>query len=101
MLAKDYIARMCKINSYLTAFLTNSGRESSKLPTDELLDILEFGVSLKWQNAMYLHGFEPQEGLIKDFANFCKRLEFALEDTELKSNKKTNSSGKEKDKKGW
>ena len=60
MPAKDYIACICKINSYLTTFPTNSDREASKLPTDELLDLLEFGVPLKWQRAMHLHGFKPQ-----------------------------------------
>ena len=48
---------------------------------------------------MHLHGFEPQEGLIKDLAIFCGRLESVLDDMELKANKKTGSSGKEKDKK--
>ena len=37
MTAKDYIARVCKINSYLTAFPTEPGRAATKLPTDELL----------------------------------------------------------------
>ena len=41
--AKDYIARVCEINSYLTLFPTDSEREATKLPTDELLDLLEFG----------------------------------------------------------
>ena len=63
MTAKDYIARVCKINSYLTAFPTKPGRQATKLPTDKLLDLLEFGVPLRWQQAMHLHGFEPQEGV--------------------------------------
>ena len=61
MIAKDYIAQVCRINSYLTAFPTEPGREATKLPTDELLDLLEFGVPLKWQRAMHLHGLKPQE----------------------------------------
>ena len=40
MISKEFIARVCKINSYLTAFLTKPGREATKLSTDELLDIL-------------------------------------------------------------
>ena len=32
--------------------------------------------------------FEHQEGLIKDFATFCKRLESLLEDTESRPHKK-------------
>ena len=87
MTAKDYIAMVYKINSYLTAFLTKPGREATKLPTDELLDLLEFGVPLRWQRAMHLHGFEPQEGTIKDFATFCKCLESSLEDLESEPHK--------------
>ena len=84
MTAKDYIARVCKLNSYLTAFFTKSGRHATK-PTDELLDLLEFGVLLRWQQAMHLHGFEPQEGTIKAFATFCKRLESLLEEPASKN----------------
>ena len=47
MLAKNYIARVCKIISYITDFPTKPGREATKLPTDKLLDLLEFGVPLK------------------------------------------------------
>ena len=47
MLVTDYIARVCKINSYLAAFQTEPGREATKIPTDKLLDLLEFGFPLK------------------------------------------------------
>ena len=47
MLANHYIAQVCEINSYLTAFPTKQSREATKLPTDKLLDLLEFGVPLK------------------------------------------------------
>ena len=85
MTAKDYIARVCEINSYLTAFPTEPGRQATKLPTDELLDLLEFGVPLRWQRAMHLHGFEPQEGNIKSFTTFCERLESSLDEPALKN----------------
>ena len=112
MTAKDYIARVCEINSYLTAFPTEPGRQATKLPTDELLDLLEFGVPLRWQRAMHLHGFEPQEGNIKSFATFCERLESSLDEPALKkqgssnneTNKKTtdndSSNGKKKRRRG-
>ena len=80
MIAKDYIARVCKINSYLTAFPTEPGRQATKLPTNKLLDLLEFGVPLRWQRSTHLHVFKPQEQTIKDFMTFCKRLESSLED---------------------
>ena len=65
MTAKDYVARVCKINSYLTAFPTDPGRQATKLPTNKLLDLLEFGVPLRWQRAMHLHGFEPKKGRLR------------------------------------
>ena len=34
MLAKDYIAWVCKINSYLMAFPTKPGRDPTKIPTN-------------------------------------------------------------------
>ena len=34
---------------------------------------------------MHLHGFEPQEGTIKDFATFCERLESLLEEPASKN----------------
>ena len=95
ILAKEYIARVCKINSYLKAFPTKPGKEPTKLPTKKLLDLLEFGVPLKWQRTMHLHGFKPQEATIKDFAK-----PGILEDTESKSTKKTGSSNDDNNKKG-
>ena len=78
-----------RYNSYLTAFPTTPGREATKLPTNDLLDLLEFGVLLKRQRAMHLHGFEPQEGKIKEFATFCEHLEsWWLEDMESKPHTK-------------
>ena len=88
MLAEDYIAQVCKINSCLMAFPTKPGREAIKIPTDNLLDLLEYRFSLKWQKTMHLQGFEPQEGSIKDFATLCKHLESSLEDKESKPHKK-------------
>ena len=61
---------------------------------------------------MYLHGFEPQEGNIKSFTTFCKRLESSLDEPPLKkqgssdnkTNKKNNdnnrSNGKKKRRRG-
>ena len=97
MLANGYIVQVWKMNSYLTALPIDPGREPTKLPTNDLLDLLEFGVPLIWQRAMHLHRFNFQEGTIKYFATFCKCLESLLEDTELNSHKKTGSSNKDDD----
>ena len=96
MAAKEYIARVCELNCYLTAFPTKLGRQATKLPTNELLDLLAFGVPLRWQRAMHLHGLEPQEGMIKDFVTFCECLESLLEEP---ASRKQGPSNNKKDKK--
>ena len=50
MRVQEYIARVIKINNYLKEFLpTIVGRNATKLPDDELLDLLECGIPIKWQ----------------------------------------------------
>ena len=76
MSVRDYVARVVEINSYLTEFPPiNATTPSAVLGEAELLDILEFGVPLTWQKTMVLHGFDPSEGTIKQFTEFCERLE--------------------------
>ena len=100
MLAKDYIAQVCTKSIATWRFSpTKAGRQATKLPTDKLLGILEFGVPLKLHRSIHLHRFKPQGGSIKDFENFCKCLEPSLEDTKLKNNKKNRSSNNNNDRK--
>ncbi len=76
MSVRDYVARVVEINSYLTEFPpVNATTPSAVLGEAELLDILEFGIPLTWQKTMVLHGFDPSEGTIKQFTEFCERLE--------------------------
>ena len=50
MLVQAYTARMTEINYYLTESpLVIQGRDATKLPDNELLDLLEFGIPIKWQ----------------------------------------------------
>ena len=50
MLVQDYIARVIKINNYLKEFLSVIvGRNATKLPDNKQLDLLEFGIPIKWQ----------------------------------------------------
>ena len=56
------------------------GTAPTALPTDELLDLLEFGIPLKWQQQMYLQGFEPINRTVNEFVEFCTQLEAVLED---------------------
>ena len=45
------------------------------LPQDEVMEILEFGVSRKWQQEMTRHGFDPATQTVSQFVSFCERLE--------------------------
>ena len=90
MLVRDYITWVIEINNYLEEFLpTIVGRNATKLPDNEILDLLEFGIPIKWQRQMQAQNFEPTAGTLRDFQNFCERLESALDDpvTDDKSNK--------------
>ena len=50
MLVLDYIARVIKINDYLKEFLpVIVGRNATELPDNNLLDLLEFWIFIKWQ----------------------------------------------------
>ena len=55
-----YIARVIEINNYLVEFPpTTVGRDATKLPEDKLLDLLEFGIPIKWQRHMQVQNFVP------------------------------------------
>ena len=76
---KDYIARVVEINSILTEFPpVNSTTPATMLTDNKLLDRLEFGIPLKLQTHMVMHGFDPQNGMMKEFSDFCKHIEHAM-----------------------
>ena len=50
----------------------------------KLLDLLEFRVPIKWQKFMVMHGLDPSKGTIKEFTEFCERLERTGEEHEEK-----------------
>ena len=81
MPVQEYIAQVIKINKYLEEFLpTIVVGNATKLPVNELLDLLEFRIPIKWQRQMQVQNFEPTTGTLRDFQNFCERLESALDD---------------------
>ena len=50
MLVRDYIARVIEINDYLEEFPSVvAERNATKILEDKLLDLLEFGIPIKWQ----------------------------------------------------
>ena len=54
---------------------TGDNTDGTKLPKDEILDLLEFGIPNTWQKAMLLQDFDPQVHTVNDFVQFCERLE--------------------------
>ena len=75
----DYIARVLEINDYLEEFPpVTTGRNATKLPDNKLLDLLEFGIPIKWQRQMQVQNFEPTAGTLQELQDFCERLEAAL-----------------------
>ena len=99
MPVQDYIARVTKINDYLTKFPpVTQGRNATNLPKNKLLDLLESGIPLKGQRKMQVQNFEPTAGTLHNFQDFCERLGSALEDPPA-DNKSNKTSRQEKENK--
>ena len=76
MTTRDYVARISEMNSYLPLFPpVTAGTTPEKLPDDEIVDLLEFGVPNSWQKAMILQDFDPLQKTVREFIQFCERLE--------------------------
>ena len=73
---KQFVERVIHINELLERFPDpSSTRTASKMPEDEILDLLEASMPYAWQKHMRLQGFKPLESTIKEFVEFCERLE--------------------------
>lgn len=70
---KQYYARYKELNDYLALF--NEQGDANKLDNDEIKEHLNFSIPNRWQKEMIMHGFEPIEGSIDEFLEFCERLE--------------------------
>jgi len=79
MKAREFVSHVCKINELLTKFpLAN---DKSKLPRDELLDLMEFEMPGIWQKAMILQDFNPMNHTIAEFIEFWERLDLMEPET--------------------
>ena len=79
MNTKKYAALVVEINNFFNYFPVDVGIASTpeKLPTDELVDILEFGCPPTWQKEMIIQNFDVTAASISEFVDFCERLEMA------------------------
>ena len=91
MTTKKYAARVVEINSYFKYFPWVEGSSSApeKLADDELIDIMEFGCPPRWQKSMVMHDFDSTTATIKEFVEFCERLERTEDDHQDDSKKRT------------
>ena len=89
MRVKDYAARVVEINSYISDFPpVNATTPATMLGDNELIDLLEFGIPVRWQKYMVMQRFDPLNGTIKEFSKFCELLEDAMDDNKVTPEKK-------------
>ncbi len=70
---RKYAARLKEINGYLNNFLPHQLNQA--IPMDELLEILQFAITVSWQHQMTHHGIDPSQQTIAPFVQFCECLE--------------------------
>jgi cell pole-organizing protein PopZ len=77
MKTREYSARIVEMNNYLPKFppLTEGGPAPTKLPDDEIIDLLEFGVPGSWQKSMVVQDFDPMAHTVREVVAFCERME--------------------------
>ena len=73
MRTSTFYARLVELNEQLLQF--PGADAESKLPEDELKEILEFALPSVWRMQMTLARFDPQEKTIREFLDHCKELE--------------------------
>ena len=95
---KKYVARVVEINDYLVQFPPKTaGADPEKLPEDELLELLEFGIPLRWRNQLHLQNYKVQDHTIKEFTKICERLESVFRDSPSNDSTNKNKSGNKDD----
>ena len=73
---QEFVCRVGELNEFLLEFPTATpGAIPTKLPEDEIMDILEFSVPASWQRQMEIMDFNPINETPQAFINFCQRLE--------------------------
>ena len=90
MKVQEFVCRVGELNEFLLEFPTAvPGVTPTKLPEDEVMDILQFSVPASWQRQMEILDFNPIMESPQTFINFCQRLELhESEDGERKKSSK-------------
>eukprot|EP00957_Ditylum_brightwellii_P210961 15365608-Ditylum_brightwellii.AAC.1 len=66
-----WIARVVKLNNYLTKFPISVGLKARKLEQEELLEVLENGIPTLWKFQMDKEGFNASSSTLKGFTKTC------------------------------
>ena len=94
---RDFISRVQELNNYLDKFPTDvEGVMGTRLPDDELKEIIYHAIPNSWRKQMTLQGFNyPTEDIV-EMIRFCEqRLEAMEPKAEISAKKKkSKSSGK-------
>ena len=99
MKVQEFVSRMGELNEYLTSLPSATpGIAATKLPEDEVLDILEFSMPQSWQRQMLLLDFNPIDATTQEFVHFCQRLEMGETDEKKTESKTGNRDRKKKGK---
>ena len=96
---RAYYARYQELNRYLDQF-PPFGNRSQMLPTDEVMEHMEFAIPHSWQKQMILQGFNTVEHTMDEFLEFCERLETAediFDFTHKKTQKGKSENGNSED----
>ena len=96
---KQWVARVKELNGYLKDFPAHNGTATQPLDTDELLDILEYGVPSSWRREFTVQGFDPVDQGIRKFVEFCTRLELCVPsgpEPKVESSQTAKAAGKRK-----
>ena len=100
MKIRTLVSRIQELNDYLPSFPPSvAGTDPTKLPDDEVKEIIYNALPSSWQIAMSTQGFDHPNEAIKDIIGFCERYEILEEEPIPKSSKKESSKSSIKSKK--
>ena len=103
MKIRALVSRIQELNNYLPSFpQAVAGTNPTKLPEDEIKEIVYNALPSSWQVAMTTQGFDYPSENIKEIIGFCERYEILEEEPipkKKKSSKKESSKSSSKSKK--
>ena len=98
---REYVSRVIELNNYFKYYpVDESGNAPSPIPTDELMDNLEFGTPKSWQLQMLIGGHDPVAMTTEEFVELYERYEEAELDGTHKSASAPQNSYKSEGKAG-